>query len=207
MNKNLQIGGVLSAIAAGMLLSGTAFAHQAGKANDAYVGDMNGHYITDSAGNCVKTSSWTKDQMTVDCGAEPAVEAKAPPPPPPPATPVYETVTLKAGALFDVNKSTLKPAGMAELDDLAGKISGTARVSDIKIVGHTDSTGTESYNQQLSVRRATTVRDYLASKGVDANLMSVSGMGESAPIADNTTSAGRAQNRRVEVSIGVTEQK
>jgi OOP family OmpA-OmpF porin len=145
--------------------------------------------------------------MTVDCGAEPMVEAKAPPPPPPPppAEPVYETVTLKAGALFDLNKSTLKPAGMQELDALASKIGGTARVSNVKIVGHTDSTGTESYNQQLSVRRATAVRDYLVSKGVDPNLMSVSGMGESAPVADNRTSAGRAQNRRVEVSIGVSQ--
>jgi len=207
MNKNLQIGGVLSAIAAGVLLSSTALAHQAGKANDGYVGDMNGHYITDSAGNCVRTSRWSKEDMTVDCGAEPVVEAKAPPPPPPPAAPVYETVTLKAGALFDLNKSTLKPAGKAELDAVSDKITGNARVTDVKVVGHTDSTGTDSYNQQLSERRAATVRDYLVSKGVNSNIISVSGMGESAPVADNTTSAGRALNRRVEVSIGVTQEK
>jgi OmpA-OmpF porin, OOP family len=208
MNKNIHIGGVVSAIAAGVLLSSTAFAHEAGNANAGYVGDQNTHYITDSVGDCVRTGSWTKELMTVDCGAEPIVEAKAPPPPPPPpAEPVYETVTLKSEALFDLNKSTLKPAGKEALDELAVKIGGTARVSDIRIVGHTDSTGTESYNQQLSVRRATSVRDYLAGKGVDPKLMSVSGMGESAPVADNKTSAGRAQNRRVEVSIGVTQLK
>jgi len=210
MKNNAQIGVVLTAIAVGALLSGNALAHTAGQANQSYVGDASGHYITDGSGNCVRTGTWKVEEMTVDCGAEPVVETKAPPPPPPPAPPaepVYETITLKAGALFDVNKSTLKPAGMQELDEVAGKITGNARVTDVKIVGHTDSTGAEAYNQQLSVRRATTVRDYLASKGVDTGLMSVSGMGESAPIADNTTSAGRAQNRRVEVSIGVTQQK
>jgi OOP family OmpA-OmpF porin len=207
MNKNLQIGGVLSAIAAGMLLSGTAFAHQAGKANDAYVGDMNGHYITDSAGNCVKTSSWTKDQMTVDCGAEPAVEAKAPPPPPPPPVHTYETTTFTAAALFDLNKADLKPAGKAELDALADKITKNAKVVGVKIVGHTDSTGTEAYNQQLSERRAATVRDYAVSKGVNPNIISASGMGETAPVADNKTSAGRAKNRRVEITLDIEEQK
>ena len=56
------------------------------------------------------------------------------------------------------------------------------------------------------MRRATTVRDYLASKGVDSGMMSVSGMGESSPVADNSTAAGRTANRRVEVSIGVSQQ-
>jgi OOP family OmpA-OmpF porin len=211
MNKNLQIGGILSALAAGILLGGNVQAHEAGQANAGYVGDQNGHYITDSVGDCVRTGAWAQELMTVDCGAAPPVEAKAPPPPPPPAPPpaqpVYQTMTLTAGALFDVNKSTLKPAGKEELDAVAAKISGNAKVTDVKIVGHTDSTGTEAYNQQLSLKRATAVRDYLVSKGIDSNLMSVSGMGESQPIADNSTSAGRAKNRRVEVSIGVSEQK
>jgi OOP family OmpA-OmpF porin len=209
MKNNLRIGGVMTSIAAGILLSGTALAHEAGKANDSYVGDAGGHYITDSSGNCVRTGSWKASDQTVDCGAAPKVEAKkAPPPPPPappPAKPVYENVSLAAGALFDFNKDSLKPAGKQQLDELAGKIGGTARVTDVKIVGHTDSVGPEAYNQQLSVRRATTVRDYLASKGVDRNLMSVSGMGESSPVADNSTKAGRAKNRRVDVMIGVSK--
>lgn len=208
MKNNLRIGGVMTSIAAGILLSGTALAHEAGKANDSYVGGAGGHYITDSSGNCVRTGSWKAGDQTVDCGAAPKVEAKkAPPPPPapPPAKPVYENVSLAAGALFDFNKDTLKPAGKQQLDDLASKIGGTARVTDVKIVGHTDSVGPEAYNQQLSVRRATTVRDYLATKGVDRNIMSVSGMGESSPVADNSTKAGRAKNRRVDVMIGVSK--
>ena len=122
MKKNLHIGGVLGAIATSVLLSSAALAHEAGKANDSYVGDSTHHYITDSAGNCVRTGSWKKEDMTVDCGAEPVVEAKKappPPPPPPPPQPVYETVTLSSGALFGHDKSDLKAAGKQELDQLA----------------------------------------------------------------------------------------
>jgi len=210
MKNKLHIGGVITSVVAGILLSSTALAHHADKANQSYVGNAGSgnHYITDGSGNCVRTGSWKAEDKTVDCGAEPMVEAKAPPPPPPapPAEPVYEKVSLSAGALFDTNKADLKADGIQQLDELASKIGGTARVTDIKVVGHTDSMGTADYNQQLSVRRATTVRDYLVSKGVDPNVMSVSGMGESSPVADNSTRAGRAQNRRVEVSIGVTKQ-
>jgi len=213
MKNKRQIGGVLAAIACGMIFSGAALAHEAGKANDSYVGSIGHHYITDSAGNCVRTGRWKKEDMTVDCGAKPVVEAKAPPPPPPPAPkaaapaePVYQTVSLSAGALFDTNKSDLKAAGKQELDALASKIGGNAQITSVKIVGHTDSMGAESYNQQLSVKRATSVRDYLASKGVDSGLMSVSGMGESAPVATNNTKEGRAMNRRVEVTIGISQQ-
>jgi len=207
MKNNIQIGGILAAITASVFLAGNAMAHTAGKANQSYVGDATGHYITDGSGNCVRTGTWKQEEMTVDCGAEPMMEAKAPPPPPaPPPAPTYETVTLTAGALFDHDKSKLKPAGKMELDALADKITRDTRVVDVKIVGHTDSDGTEAYNQQLSVRRATTVRDYLAGKGVDTGLMSVSGMGETSPVASNSTREGRAQNRRVEVSIGVSKQ-
>jgi OOP family OmpA-OmpF porin len=210
MKNKRQTGAVLAAIATGVFLSSAALAHEAGKANDSYVGAKSSHYITDSSGNCVRTGRWKKEDMTVDCGAEPVVEAKKapppPPPPPPPAKPVYETVTLSAGALFDTNKSDIKAAGKQELDALASKIGGNAQITSISIIGHTDSVGAESYNQQLSVKRATSVRDYLASKGVDTGLMSISGMGESAPVASNQTKEGRAMNRRVEVKIGVTKQ-
>jgi OOP family OmpA-OmpF porin len=116
-------------------------------------------------------------------------------------------VTLSAGALFDFDSANLKAEGRQQLDDVASKITSNGKVESVRIVGHTDSTGPESYNQQLSLRRATSVRDYLAGHGVDSSMMSISGMGESSPVADNSTRAGRAQNRRVEVTIGVTRQK
>jgi OOP family OmpA-OmpF porin len=211
MKNKRQIGGVLAAIAAGVLFTSAAVAHEAGTADGSYVGGTGKHYITDSSGNCVRTGSWKKEDMTVDCGAEPVVEAKkAPPPPPPPAEPVYEKTSLSAGALFDFNSDALKDEGKQALDAVAESIkSKGASVVDIDIIGHTDSVGAEEYNQQLSVRRATSVKDYIVSNypKVDASIIDVSGKGESSPVADNGTAEGRARNRRVEVNVGVKVQK
>ena len=166
MKNKIRIGGVITSAVAGLLLSSTALAHHdgSGKAGAGYVGSgaIGGHYVTDSYGNCVRAGSWKKDNMTVDCGAEPPkMETKAPAPPPP-AEPVYETTTLSAGALFDFDSDALKPEGKQALDAIGDKIkSKGASVADVKVVGHTDSVGPEDYNQQLSVRRATTVRDYI----------------------------------------------
>ena len=209
MKNDYRIGGFVASIAAGLLFANTAIAHEAGIANDSYVGAAGGggHYITDSSGNCVRTGSWKVEDMTVDCGAEPPM-AEAPPAPPPPAAPTYESMNLNASALFDFNKATLKPEGKAALDDVGDKIqSKGATVVDIDVVGHTDSIGSEEYNQGLSLRRATSVKDYIVSKGVDPSIIDVSGKGESQPVADNSTKEGRAQNRRVEVRIGVKAPK
>jgi OOP family OmpA-OmpF porin len=213
MKNKRQIGGVITAIAASVLFTSAAVAHEAGTAGDSYVGGTGKHYITDSSGNCVRTGSWKKEDMTVDCGAEPVVEAKKappPPPPPPPAEPVYEKTSLSAGALFDFNSATLKDEGKQALDVVAQDIrSKGASVVDIDIIGHTDSVGPEEYNQQLSVRRATSVRDFIVSNypKVDPSIIDVSGKGESSPVADNSTAEGRAKNRRVEVNVGVKVQK
>lgn len=204
--KKQYLTTIVSTIVAGMLLTSTAIAHEGGKANDSYVGAAggSGHYITDSSGNCVRTGSWKAADKTIDCGAEPP-KAEAPPPPPP--SPVYEKISLSAKALFDHDKSVLKPAGKAELDAVGDKIRNKgASVVDIDVVGHTDSDGTEEYNQALSIRRANSVRDYLVSKGVDTSIIDVSGEGETNPVASNKTREGRAQNRRVEISIGVKAQ-
>ena len=75
---------------------------------------------------------------------------------------------------------------------------------DINIIGHTDSDGSEEYNQALSVRRAESVKDYLVSEDVNASIIDVSGEGESNPVASNATKEGRAQNRRVDIHVGVT---
>lgn len=71
----------------------------------------------------------------------------------------------------------------------------------VEIAGHTDEQGDAAYNQGLSQRRADAVRSYLTSKGVDASRLSGAGYGETQPVADNTTSEGRAQNRRVELRV------
>ncbi len=214
MKNKLQISGILTAFAAGIFFTSAAIAHEAGKAGDSYVGSSHHHYIIDSSGNCVRTGSWKKGDQTVDCGAEPVVEAKkAPPPPPPPAPPaepVYEKTTLSAGTLFDFDSATLKPEGQQALEAVAERIrSKGASVVDIDIIGHTDSVGAEVYNQQLSVRRAAAVRNHIVSNypKIDASIIDVSGKGESSPVADNSTAEGRAKNRRVEVNVGVKVQK
>ena len=107
-------------------------------------------------------------------------------------------MTLNADANFDFDKADLKPAGKANLDQFMSGLAG-AKVTGITVVGHTDSVGSDAYNQKLSEKRASSVANYLTSKGVPAAAIQASGKGESQPVADNATKAGRATNRRVEV--------
>ncbi len=137
---------------------------------------------------------------------EPAAAAPAPAPAPvvaaPAPTPVAEKVTLKAGALFDVNKADLKAAGKSELDAMVGKIKDSnTRIEQITVTGYTDSTGAAEYNRKLSERRAEAVKAYLVSKGLNGDRIVTKGAGDAQPVASNKTAAGRAQNRRVEIDI------
>ena len=109
-------------------------------------------------------------------------------------------VTYAADAFFDFDKSVLKPAGKAKLDDLVSKVKGI-NLEVIIAVGHTDSIGTDAYNQKLSVRRAESVKAYLISKGIEKNRIYTEGKGEKQPVADNKTKEGRAKNRRVEIEV------
>jgi OOP family OmpA-OmpF porin len=127
---------------------------------------------------------------------------------PAPAAPVvmYEKNTLSASALFDFNKAILKESGKAALHELDETIKARgAKVVDISIVGHTDSIGSEDYNMALSLRRAEAVKDYIVSEGIDPSIITVSGEGESNPVASNATPEGRAQNRRVDIIVGIQE--
>lgn len=101
---------------------------------------------------------------------------------------------------YEINKSELLPASFSELDDLAKYLSINFK-STIVISGHTDNTGLEPYNQELSTARARAVADYLISKGIEPDRISFKGYGSSKPIANNDTEEGRAQNRRVEILI------
>lgn len=190
------------AVAASLGFSAQGFAHEGGMVNDAYVGDSKGHVVTDGSGDCVRTSSWSDGKMIEGCGLVAAVAEPAPVPVP---KAVSETVSLSAETLFDHDKSVVKDAGKAKLDDFAARLSTLNTVESVNIVGHTDSSGSDAYNQALSMRRANSVKNYLLDKGVSSSVMSTSGMGESQPVASNATREGRAQNRRVEVSFTGTE--
>jgi outer membrane protein OmpA-like peptidoglycan-associated protein len=110
------------------------------------------------------------------------------------------TVTFKSDFLFSVNSSTLLPGAYDELERVA-KVLKQYPQTTMKISGHTDSAGSEDYNQKLSERRAQSVKDALVGMGVDSSRMTIIGYGESKPIATNSTEAGRQQNRRVEIRI------
>ena len=179
---------------------------------------------------CWRDGTWTPATALADCdGAiKPAMAAPAPAPapaaaaaspapapaaapaapvaPPPPPAPVSEKVTFAADAFFDVAKWNLKPEGKAKLDDLVSKMGGI-NLEVIIAVGHTDSDGSDAYNQKLSVRRSESVKAYLVSKGIEKNRVYTEGKGEKQPVADNKTAEGRAKNRRVEIEVVGTRAK
>ncbi len=119
---------------------------------------------------------------------------------PVPVAPTSEKVSFAADAFFDFDKATLKPEGKSKLDQLTTQLGGI-NLEVIIAVGHTDSVGTDAYNQKLSVRRADAVKAYLVSKGVESNRVYTEGKGEKQPVADNKTAEGRAKNRRVEIEV------
>jgi OmpA-OmpF porin, OOP family len=145
---------------------------------------------------------------TKTCGVTVTVACPPPPqcpPPPKPAARVIDRLTIHVN--FDFDKSDIRQADVSELNkaiDFVRKYRG----SKVKLEGHTDSKGTEEYNQKLSERRAEAVRQYLIKEGaIEKNMISAAGYGELRPVAPNTTEngkdnpEGRAENRRVEVLI------
>ena len=109
-------------------------------------------------------------------------------------------VNLPDGVTFDVGSATLKPAFRSTLDDVAASLQQYPN-SLIDVYGHTDSTGSESFNQDLSERRAQTVSNYITSRGVNSARIRWQGFGETMPVADNSSEEGRRLNRRVEIKI------
>jgi outer membrane protein OmpA-like peptidoglycan-associated protein len=109
-------------------------------------------------------------------------------------------ITLSGGVLFATNKAEILPGAQAQLNQVADALKAQAE-QKITIEGHTDNTGTDAVNRDLSARRATAVRDYLIVRGVSANAISVLGSGSSRPVADNKSTEGRAMNRRVEIIV------
>jgi len=109
-------------------------------------------------------------------------------------------VTFPTNVTFDVDSATIQPGFYRTLDDVSASLNRYPS-SYLDIVGHTDSTGSDAYNQALSERRANSVANYLSSRGVEPARIAAYGVGETQPVATNTTALGRQQNRRVELRI------
>ncbi|MBD1554213.1 OmpA family protein [Pseudomonas typographi] len=179
-------GGLLGAIGGGLICY-------------AQDGDEDGDGIFDRRDRCPGTPKGTPvSHNGCPLPQYPAAPPKAEPPPPP----QEEVITLSdAGdVLFEFDKSNLTAEATAQLDKQLDKLR-AADVVTIKVEGHTDSMGTDAYNQGLSERRAASVVRYLVAHGVQQSKISSQGFGESRPVADNSTDEGRAQNRRVELHI------
>jgi OOP family OmpA-OmpF porin len=191
----------------------------------AYWKDNSGTVVRSGSGQCVRAGFFSKELATADCDPDlvpKPVAAPAPPPAPAPVVvapapsaapapavaparipevvPAPRIVTFKADTFFDFDKSAVKPEGRAALRSLVDQAKG-ATVEQVRIEGHTDSTGPAKYNIGLSVRRAEAVKRLLVQEGIPADKVVTEGLGESQPVASNATRDGRAQNRRVEVEL------
>ena len=171
-----------------------------------------------AAGQCWRAGYWTPAMAIAECDPDlvpkpaakpapaPAKPAPAPdkpkpkPKPKPSPKPVAEKITLAADVLFDFDKAVLKAEGKSKLDDLATKVK-AINLEVVIAIGHTDSIGSDAYNQKLSVRRAEAVKAYMVSKGVEPNRIYTEGKGEKQPVASNKTKEGQQKNRRVEIEV------
>ena len=187
-----------------MMIASVALATAAGAQNIDNWRSASGDVWKNSTGLCWRDANWTPATAAPGCDGAVAAPAAAAPAPkaaaPVAQAPAAAKVTYAADTFFDFNKSVVKPAGKAKLDDLVAKVKGI-NLEVIIAVGHTDSVGSDAYNQQLSVRRAEAVKAYLVSKGIEKNRIYTEGKGEKQPVADNKTKEGRAKNRRVEIEV------
>jgi OOP family OmpA-OmpF porin len=155
-----------------------------------------GNYARSGADStlCWSNNFWTPATASVDCG-KPVPKAA-------PAAPVVSNskVTLLADALFDFDKSTLKPEGIEKLSGLVEKLKGI-NLEVIIVVGFTDSIGTLAYNKKLSERRAEAVKAYFMKNGIEASKVFTEGKAFAEPVGDNKTAAGRALNRRAVIEV------
>ncbi|MGE8410120.1 MAG: OmpA family protein [Pseudomonas sp.] len=159
-------------------------------------GDEDGDGVPDSRDKCPGTPRGVQ------------VDANGCPPEPVPVAVVEEVVVVKEETIvirdihFQFDSAKLTPTDKSRLNTIATRLKQEAPSARLSVTGHTDSVGSDTYNQKLSERRAHSVTDYLVESGVPrSSFVSVRGAGESQPEADNRTAEGRAQNRRTEIKI------
>lgn len=222
MNSSLK--SALAAAIALSLLPALAFAQYK---NQGYLLDQNSNIVTSpTTGLCWRTGDWTPARAVAQCDPDlvkkpeaPAPKKEVAPPPAPkkaavaPVKPVPQKINFAADALFDFDKSVLKPKGKAMLDDLVSVLQG-AKYEVILAIGHTDRIGSAQYNQKLSVRRAEAVKQYLVEKGIAANRVYAEGKGKTQPVTKPGDCKGKKSqalitclqpDRRVDVEVTGTK--
>jgi OOP family OmpA-OmpF porin len=184
--RTLVFAGLIAALSSGISIAQDT-------KNQGYVVDTYGNNIVTSSntGLCWRDSDWTPARSVEPCdpvarkaeAPAPRLAAVTPPPVKPAPAPekmLPQKLEFSADALFDFDKSVLKPEGKEMLDDLARELNG-AKYEVIVATGHADRIGSTAYNQKLSERRANAVKNYLVGKGIPANSINASGRGESQP--------------------------
>lgn len=171
MTKQLK----LSALAAALLVSASAFAAKPG-----YLADVStDSVVRNSYGECWKDSSFNKAANgLVECGDKVAAKPVVADAAKPKLVEVREKVTLSAKVLFNFDKATLTPAATGELDPLAARLKGDANLKSVEIDGYTDFLGSDKYNLTLSQQRADAVKNYFVNAGVDAGKIVAIGKGK-----------------------------
>lgn len=186
-NRRAKAGAAIGALAGGIL--GNQTSSKNGKIAGAAVGALTGAAV----GNYMdKQQKRLEQQLAAEQANQEISVARVD----------EETVKLNVSSevSFDVNQSSIKSNFRESLNKVADVIADYDQTA-IHVVGHTDSTGSNSYNQQLSEKRASSVARYLSQNGVQRDRMRTIGRGENLPVADNSTSAGRSENRRVEIYL------
>ena len=217
---NLTLKSALATVAATILALPAVTMAQVNGKNQGYLVDQNFNVVTAVGGTvCVRTSDWTPAraaaaEAVLQCdpdlapkksaAATPVAPAPAPKTAPPAAAPkaaaeklLPQKINFSADALFDFDKSALRPEGRAMLDDLTRVLQG-AKYEVILAIGHADRIGGAKYNQQLSVRRAETVKQYLVGKGIAANRIYAEGKGKTQPLTKPTDC--KLTNRKAQIA-------
>lgn len=218
--KTLICAGIVAAFLPAMAIAQTSQIQ-------GYLLDSRGAVVKNNYGQCWRTGYWTPEMAVVECDPDLVKKVEAPvtkkvaatPEPmllPPTAVPqkmAPQKVSFSADALFAFDKSTLKPEGKLELDGLARDLNGVS-YDAIHVTGHTDRIGSIKYNQKLSEERANAVRDYLVSKDIAANRITVEGKGELQPTTQPGDCTGPKSkkliaclqpDRRVDIEVSGTK--
>ena len=201
--------GAVAIAAALATFAGLAASQQPGEAPmpvnpSGYLVASDGRPVLSGSGACMRTTQWVLANAVEPCDQIARVsvpvpvvvsqERAAPPPPPPPAPApvaavqpepkqqvVIQKITLSTDVLFEFGKAELKDAGKQKLEEFASQVKG-AKIDEIVVIGHADRIGSQSYNEKLSEARAQSVKEYLAERGAQTNVISAQGKGESAPV-------------------------